>query len=219
MQGWLAQTCGLSDEDLAELDVMDGKTLFSYSAFEDLIEDIGLQYGVARKILFLRDFEGKAVKMSAMMQWTVNEVICFVRESLEKPDLDLKLFEQKKIDGPVFMSFCDPGELKRDLGLKGLHARRVFEERNEFLKVEEATFSAGADCNSVNVSKVPDDHLAAGNKNTSALFPDSVEMNKQEVEGYGHLPDFKDAGKHTGCLLYTSPSPRDMYKSRMPSSA
>ena len=211
VQRWLAQTCGLSDEDLAELDVLDGKTLFSYSAFEDLIEETGLQYGVARKILFLRDFEGKAVKMSAMMQWTVNEVTCFVRGSLGKPDLDLELFEQKKIDGPVFMSFRDPGELKRDLGLKGLQARRVFEERNEFLKAEEAKFSAGADCNSVNVSKVLDDHLAAGNKNTSALLPDSVEMNKQEVEGYGLLPDFKDAGKHTGSHGDQAQSPLELH--------
>ena len=28
-----------------------------------------------------------------------------------------------------------------------------------------------------------------------------------------------EAGKHTICLLYTSPSPRDRQKSRMPSSA
>ena len=27
------------------------------------------------------------------------------------------------------------------------------------------------------------------------------------------------ANRHTGCLLYTSPSPRDRQKSRMPSSA
>ena len=28
-----------------------------------------------------------------------------------------------------------------------------------------------------------------------------------------------DVKQHQSCLLYTSPSPRDMYKSRMPSSA
>ena len=32
-----------------------------------------------------------------------------------------------------------------------------------------------------------------------------------------HLPDLEGDGK--GCLLYTSPSPRDDYASRMPSSA
>ena len=32
-------------------------------------------------------------------------------------------------------------------------------------------------------------------------------------------PSYKAAGPHFACLLYTSPSPRDRYISRMPSSA
>ena len=39
--------------------------------------------------------------------------------------------------------------------------------------------------------------------------------------GYGHieLPIFEDTGLFASCLLYTSPSPRDLSTSRMPSSA
>ena len=33
------------------------------------------------------------------------------------------------------------------------------------------------------------------------------------------IPDFKNIPNDKGCLLYTSPSPRDRQKSRMPSSA
>lgn len=191
MQEWLRQTCGLSDEDLQEFDVMDGKTLFSYSDFEDLMKEIGLQYGVARKILFLRDFPDR---QSAMLQWTVDKVISFVRSSLKKPDLDLELFEKKTVDGVVFMSFSDAGELKRDLGLKGLHARRVFEERNEFLKAE-ATVSISLDHDPTSMSKVHDEHLVAGNKNASALVPGNFEVEDQRVEEHGLQSDPKDAGK------------------------
>ncbi|XP_070178374.1 sterile alpha motif domain-containing protein 9-like [Littorina saxatilis] len=104
-----------------------------HTEFESLMEDIDLNYGLARKIIFLRD---NRPCQSKMLQWNMDEVISFVRRTLNKSDLDLPLFEQKGIDGVVFLSFTDAGELKRDLGLSGLHARRVFEERNEFLKNE-----------------------------------------------------------------------------------
>ena len=46
-------------------------------------------------------------------------------------------------------------------------------------------------------------------------------MTKQEVQNF--RGDFQNAvaqlEKQYGCLLYTSPSPRDRQKSRMPSSA
>ena len=51
-------------------------------------------------------------------------------------------------------------------------------------------------------------------------FPDSIDQNKAN-EGWAKLQqiveDYKKA--HNGCLLYTSPSPRDVEESRMPSSA
>ena len=36
---------------------------------------------------------------------------------------------------------------------------------------------------------------------------------------FRHGPKYEKLQQYLGCLLYTSPSPRDMYKSRMPSSA
>ena len=37
--------------------------------------------------------------------------------------------------------------------------------------------------------------------------------------GYCHNPHLQPRGQDQGCLLYTSPSPRDRTRSRMPSSA
>ena len=52
-------------------------------------------------------------------------------------------------------------------------------------------------------------------------------LNKNKIPVMGHLGllpqstkgKFKSKGKTTNCLLYTSPSPRDRTRSRMPSSA
>ena len=54
---------------------------------------------------------------------------------------------------------------------------------------------------------------------------DSIEWEKRKVKGkkqWRLLPKYKvdiHSGKYKNCLLYTSPSPRDRQKSRMPSSA
>ena len=40
-----------------------------------------------------------------------------------------------------------------------------------------------------------------------------------EERGFSYIGGHPMAGKERGCLLYTSPSPRDRQKSRMPSSA
>ena len=41
---------------------------------------------------------------------------------------------------------------------------------------------------------------------------------KQNYDNFGHAA-FENGGGRPGCLLYTSPSPRDIRRSRMPSSA
>ena len=42
---------------------------------------------------------------------------------------------------------------------------------------------------------------------------------RQIVDSHPHGPFDRDLAQLVGCLLYTSPSPRDRQKSRMPSSA
>ena len=39
------------------------------------------------------------------------------------------------------------------------------------------------------------------------------------IKGTGDVPEWYIADKYKSCLLYTSPSPRDRTRSRMPSSA
>ena len=53
---------------------------------------------------------------------------------------------------------------------------------------------------------------------------DSFEKLSREIAGFPHTPIAEPVGriikiKQKNCLLYTSPSPRDRQKSRMPSSA
>ena len=50
------------------------------------------------------------------------------------------------------------------------------------------------------------------------LLYDAMKMSIREVK-VRRNPDCELCGEHPSCLLYTSPSPRDRQKSRMPSSA
>ena len=51
-------------------------------------------------------------------------------------------------------------------------------------------------------------------------FPDAVDAWGNEEFGFdGRNMPFEAMGTYYGCLLYTSPSPRDKRQSRMPSSA
>ena len=70
----------------------------------------------------------------------------------------------------------------------------------------------------VNIAKLPSDYGSTGFK----MFKGSI-LNNVEIayETWGDLSINKDNVilLFTGCLLYTSPSPRDRQKTRMPSSA
>ena len=56
---------------------------------------------------------------------------------------------------------------------------------------------------------------ALGDEFTPQLFKSVELIYEQDFDTDGPL----DVGKHWVCLLYTSPSPRDRTRSRMPSSA
>ena len=56
--------------------------------------------------------------------------------------------------------------------------------------------------------------VACGEKKEEAKTEAPVELKKVDF-----LLDWVPNTNHTGCLLYTSPSPRDTERSRMPSSA
>ena len=49
--------------------------------------------------------------------------------------------------------------------------------------------------------------------------PNLKELGSGNVTGKGHIAGIAVAVEGWSCLLYTSPSPRDRQKSRMPSSA
>ena len=126
--------CRVAPDSLSEFDGMDGKTLYSYPDFESLLADVKISYGKARTVLFLRDFPNR---QSKMLWWTTDKVKTFIHEKLQKPNLDLQSFCEKEVDGVVFLSFTDGGELKRDLGLNGVIARRIIAERDAVIKLEE----------------------------------------------------------------------------------
>ena len=49
--------------------------------------------------------------------------------------------------------------------------------------------------------------------------PGGPEFSEQEVKAIAASFEIEDGPDSQGCLLYTSPSPRDLSTSRMPSSA
>ena len=55
--------------------------------------------------------------------------------------------------------------------------------------------------------------------NSNELFEYCNDCSSCKAFNAGSHPDFKLIDKETDCLLYTSPSPRDVEESRMPSSA
>ena len=130
---WLNQVCRIPSDKLPQFRGMDAKTLYSYTEFESLLLDVKISYGKARKILYLLKFPDCK---SDLQNWTTSDVQGFIREKLGDPDLDLMSFSKKEVDGVVFLSFTDGGELKRDLGLNGITARRIYEERNMYIKDE-----------------------------------------------------------------------------------
>ena len=50
-------------------------------------------------------------------------------------------------------------------------------------------------------------------------FNQPSELEKEELPLFASSPGHTVFGEYVGCLLYTSPSPRDRTRSRMPSSA
>ena len=68
------------------------------------------------------------------------------------------------------------------------------------------------------------DRLGDELESVSRLIHEHPELGYQEVQAAGWLSDFLErqgfkVERGVACLLYTSPSPRDRQKSRMPSSA
>ena len=66
--------------------------------------------------------------------------------------------------------------------------------------------------NTINVNSIYAGENFKFGKNRKGSFEDKVLFQKYEIEA-------KTCILHKNCLLYTSPSPRDLWISRMPSSA
>ena len=65
-------------------------------------------------------------------------------------------------------------------------------------------------------NEIPENHQGL----STAIIHDQVGSSTDSFSASGiETDDYADSSKSTGCLLYTSPSPRDLSTSRMPSSA
>ena len=70
--------------------------------------------------------------------------------------------------------------------------------------------------NSKNIERILKKFLDTSDKNVKPIFVNNYKW----LKDLNYISFLRDIGKHfTICLLYTSPSPRDRYGSRMPSSA
>ena len=133
---WLIETCGLSEDELELFEFMDGATLFEFKDHQQLNEAAGVGYGLACRIIFLRDYPESD---SAMLKWTTGDVIEFIQQSL-KSKIKLERFQENGVDGIVLFAFHDAKEMELELGLKGMLARRILVERNKFLSEEKSLF-------------------------------------------------------------------------------
>ena len=66
-------------------------------------------------------------------------------------------------------------------------------------------------------SPMGDGRNVSGSKYSGDAKQGNIEINQQEYKKV--LKKYKKIKKYMNCLLYTSPSPRDVEESRMPSSA
>ena len=105
-----------------------------------------------------------------------------------------------------FREACGDSHLKTILGTGELGSLR------NVAKASLVCMMAGADFIKTSTGKEPQ----------NATLPVSLVMLRMIRDYYqktGHMVGFKPAGGIRTCLLYTSPSPRDLSTSRMPSSA
>ena len=134
---WLQRICGLTGECLNNFEDLNGKMLFAYKHdVKKLAEHTEVPLGVARKIVFFRDYPHF---QSAMLGWNVEHVQEFIEKNVQGQNLS-KLHENK-IDGPAFLSYQNEGEIQQDLNVKKLIAFKILIERNSFLDEERVNSS------------------------------------------------------------------------------
>ena len=136
MKAWLIETCRLSKDELDPFEFMNGATLFDFEDYQQLREVAGVGYGLACRIIFLRDNQECE---SAMLKWTTDEVIAFIQQSL-KSEVKLESFQTNGVDGVAFLGIRYFKEMEQELGLKGMLAQRILVERNKFLSEEKSLF-------------------------------------------------------------------------------
>ena len=136
MKAWLIETCRLSKDELDPFEFMNGATLFDFEDYQQLREVAGVGYGLACRIIFLRDHQECE---SAMLKWTTDEVIAFIQQSL-KSEVKLESFQTNGVDGVAFLGIRCFKEMEQELGLKGMLAQRILVERNKFLSEEKSLF-------------------------------------------------------------------------------
>ena len=69
----------------------------------------------------------------------------------------------------------------------------------------------------IEIATTPPEQVEAQTEESTPAVTSASGVTKEAVENYITVMDVKD--NSNGCLLYTSPSPRDQRGSRMPSSA
>ena len=99
-----------------------------------------------------------------------------------------------------------------------------FSEANRVMDRAEELFAAGAEMgvSSINTQEIAYYKVRRYFERLMALNYDKVNITWYDIQYVSDLerqPDGRYVGVITVCLLYTSPSPRDRQKSRMPSSA
>lgn len=128
----MMKTCGLSDSQLEPFKVTNGATLFAFKSHHRLQKVTQIGYGLARRIIFLRDHPQNN---SVMLKWTIDDVTAFIQQSL-KSEVNMERFQKNSVDGVVFLAFNDAVEMEEHLGIHGMLAERIIVERNAFLSEE-----------------------------------------------------------------------------------
>ena len=163
--------------------------------------------------------DDKVISASELAQESINlankyeELNCFVTMNEE---LGKKNVNSSELDNESNLMLAGIPLAQKDLfcteGLRTTCSSKIL---SNFIPPYTATaVKKLEEAGSITIGKTNMDEFAMGSSNETSFFGNVHNPWKK-----GYVPGGSSGGSAAACLLYTSPSPRDMRRSRMPSSA
>ena len=190
------------------------------NCFEEFIHVTGPNYSIAGNILISEDVVTDMETAFLNTEGTLAEKLMAALQGAKRPGADVRCLDEGISSASAFIRVADPSDTDSSYGNLSLDLNvwitsEIFEPIDELQILFDQALSTEDPFLVTGVSVYP-------NPSQGELFIKSV-ANLKEAILYNvtgqEVSRFPIIDNLTSCLLYTSPSPRDLSTSRMPSSA